>query len=147
MNEKDRRVRRTKKLLKSSLVELLCEKSIRNITVRELTDRADISRGAFYTHYNDVNDLYDQMENELFEEMSSLMAIDPAHSYVEVYKSLIDYVHDNASVCRIFIGKDSESTFRDKLVDVFEEKTMQTILYEKNAKKAKTDWEYLTRFI
>jgi len=41
-NKEDRRVRKTKKSLREGLVELLQEKSIQNITVKELTDRADI---------------------------------------------------------------------------------------------------------
>lgn len=43
MNENDRRVKKTKALLKQSLAELLCEKDIKNITIKELTDRVSIS--------------------------------------------------------------------------------------------------------
>ena len=45
----DRRVRKTKKQLRLALMELLAEKSAKSISVRELTERADINRGTFYT--------------------------------------------------------------------------------------------------
>lgn len=35
------------------LVALLEEKDIREITVKELTQRADVNRGTFYVHYRD----------------------------------------------------------------------------------------------
>ena len=49
----DRRVRKTKKQLRLALMELLAEKSAKSISVRELTERADINRGTFYIHYRD----------------------------------------------------------------------------------------------
>ena len=44
----DRRVRKTKSQLRLALMELLVEKSAKNISVRELAERADINRGTFY---------------------------------------------------------------------------------------------------
>ena len=57
----DRRVRRTRMRLQQAMLELLKEKDARSITVRELTQRADVNRGTFYAHYKDVFDLLDQM--------------------------------------------------------------------------------------
>lgn len=52
----DRRVRKTKKQLRECLTRLLKEKKVQDITVRELTDMADLNRGTFYLHYRDVFD-------------------------------------------------------------------------------------------
>ena len=43
----DSRVRRTKRLLKQGLTELMAQKSIKKITVRELSELVDINRGTF----------------------------------------------------------------------------------------------------
>ena len=53
----DRRVRRTRRRLKASLLELLAEKSYRAITVQELVDRADVGRSTFYAHYDSKEEL------------------------------------------------------------------------------------------
>ena len=58
----DRRVRRTRKQLRECLVTLLKQKKVQDITVRELTELADLNRGTFYLHYKDVFDLMDQMK-------------------------------------------------------------------------------------
>ena len=59
-HETDRRVRRTRAQLRRALTELLEEKDIRSVTVRELTERADVNRGTFYAHYSDIYDLVEQ---------------------------------------------------------------------------------------
>lgn len=50
----NRSVRQTKQRLYEALVHLLQQKSLREITVRELTELAGISRGTFYFHYADI---------------------------------------------------------------------------------------------
>ena len=48
----DRRVRKTKSQLKTGLAQLMREKSIREITVKELVDAVDINRSTFFLHYS-----------------------------------------------------------------------------------------------
>ena len=60
-NKEDRRVRKTKKALREGLIELLNEKSIQSITVRELTDKVDIHRSTFYANFKDVYELYNHV--------------------------------------------------------------------------------------
>ena len=72
--DQDRRVRRTKKRLRDALAALMREKNLGEITVRELTVLADVIRGTFYTHYRDLEDLRRQVGQELFEELSAVLA-------------------------------------------------------------------------
>ena len=67
VNANDRRVKRTKKLLRDSLFSLLQKKSINEITITELTDVADINRATFYFYYTDIFDMLDQIQNEAYE--------------------------------------------------------------------------------
>ncbi|MBB6347497.1 AcrR family transcriptional regulator [Nonomuraea muscovyensis] len=53
----DRRVRRTRELLRRALVELILEKGYDRITVQDIIDRADVGRSTFYAHYTDKDDL------------------------------------------------------------------------------------------
>jgi AcrR family transcriptional regulator len=53
----DRRVRRTRELLRSALLSLIQEKGYDRITVQDILDRADIGRSTFYAHYRDKDDL------------------------------------------------------------------------------------------
>ena len=71
--KEDRRVRKTKKALREGLAELLVEKSLQNITVRELTDKVDVHRSTFYANFEDIYDLYNQMEDVVIQEISDIL--------------------------------------------------------------------------
>ena len=73
--KEDRRVRRTKKLLTQALTQLLQRKQVNEITVRELTDLADMNRGTFYLYYKDISDMLEKIEDELFENLDTIIAL------------------------------------------------------------------------
>ena len=95
MKKTDRRVKKTEKALAEALSTLLVNKKIQAITIRELTETADVHRSTFYTHYKDIYDLYDQLESNFFRDLNEILSYDPAHSYEELYTRLIDYVYAN----------------------------------------------------
>src|SRR5207244_12057539 len=67
---KNLRLRRTQKLLREALIELIEERGFEALTIGELTERAMVSRAAFYRNYQDKYDLVEQ----IFEEaMSTLL--------------------------------------------------------------------------
>ena len=47
----DRRVIRTRQLLRKALMELILEKGYDAVTVKDITDRANVGRATFYLHY------------------------------------------------------------------------------------------------
>jgi len=65
----DARVRYTLMRIEEAFFALLEKKPINRITVRELCDRAEINRATFYTHYTDVYDLMEKMEQQALEEI------------------------------------------------------------------------------
>ncbi|NLC89524.1 MAG: TetR/AcrR family transcriptional regulator [Clostridiaceae bacterium] len=104
----DRRSRRTDMLLQESLVELLQEKNLRDITVSELTDHADLSRTTFYLHYENIDQLYNQLEENLYQQFVRILSVstDNSHPIQHVVatadgKSTIPII---ASVCRTIEG-------------------------------------------
>ena len=63
----DLRTERTKKSIANAFLELRKQKPIEKITVKELAELAYINKATFYTHYHDIYDLTDQLENEFME--------------------------------------------------------------------------------
>ena len=53
MKNQSRSVMRTQNLLKTGLIELMQEKPVQQITVKELVEHVDLNRGTFYLHYKD----------------------------------------------------------------------------------------------
>jgi AcrR family transcriptional regulator len=54
---KDRRVQKTQRLLREALVSLIHEKSYDSIAVKEILERANVGRSAFYAHFHDKDAL------------------------------------------------------------------------------------------
>ncbi|MGH2577250.1 MAG: TetR/AcrR family transcriptional regulator [Actinomycetota bacterium] len=53
----DRRVRRTRELLRGALIAMILEKGYERVTVQDIIDRADVGRSTFYAHFRDKEDL------------------------------------------------------------------------------------------
>jgi AcrR family transcriptional regulator len=70
----DRRVRRTRDVLGDALVGLMHEKPFAAITVQQVTDRADVGRSTFYSHYRDKDDLFFSDVEDFFEGMATLLS-------------------------------------------------------------------------
>ncbi len=72
----DRRVRRTRRALRAALLDLMAEKGYDQVTVEEITDRADIGRTTFYLHYHAKQDLlleqFGEMTDELVMQLSHI---------------------------------------------------------------------------
>jgi AcrR family transcriptional regulator len=67
----NRRVDRTRKALRESLFDLIREKSYDQITVEEITERANLGRTTFYLHYKDKEDLLLEDFIDLIDQMVS----------------------------------------------------------------------------
>jgi AcrR family transcriptional regulator len=100
-NSGDRRIRKTRDQIKQALIKLLLTRDLKDITVSELTERANINRGTFYLHYRSVKDLFRQIEEETVEEFSR---------YIMNYKNrsavlgdLFQYVAMNQEICRVLL--------------------------------------------
>ena len=74
MEQVDRRVRRTKKSLEDALIALTLEKEYDDITIQEITDRADIGYRTFFRHYSDKDELLKDVLSTTMMELRELMA-------------------------------------------------------------------------
>ncbi|MDE5576903.1 MAG: TetR/AcrR family transcriptional regulator [Oscillospiraceae bacterium] len=65
IQKEDLRTKRTKALIRKAFEEMICEMDYEQMTVKELTERAMINRKTFYLHYNSLDDLLLEMQNEM----------------------------------------------------------------------------------
>ena len=61
----DRRVIKKKKAIRNAFAELLVEKEVSQITVKNIAEIANINRKTFYSYYSDVYELVDDIENDI----------------------------------------------------------------------------------
>lgn len=116
----DRRIRRTQTLLQQSLIRLMAEKDIKNISVRELSELADINRGTFYLHYNDIYDILEQMEDELFVEFNEILDRSfcrdtKSPSPEAVLLDIFSFLERHRDLSRVMMGPHGDRSFVNRL--------------------------------
>lgn len=58
MNQEDLRVIRSKKMIREAFLDLVEEKGYKNITIKDIAEKAMINRKTFYNHYENIDALY-----------------------------------------------------------------------------------------
>lgn len=111
INTNDRRVKRTKKLLRDSLFSLLQTKSINEITITELTEVADINRATFYFYYTDIFDMLDQIQNEAYEMFETVLQgteehINSQEAFAKYIENILLFCKENPSIARFVITRE-----------------------------------------
>ncbi|GJM40383.1 MAG: TetR family transcriptional regulator [Ardenticatenaceae bacterium] len=101
--KEDRRIKYTKMVLKSSLLELLQEKPIQKITVTEICRRADINRNTFYAHYFSPENLLSQIEDELFHQLTA--AIDNEMDSEKLLLEICQVIYANQDLGKIIFSE------------------------------------------
>lgn len=71
---RDHRVRVTKTLIRKAFTELLTKKPIQSISIKELCELAGINRGTFYAHYQDIYDLRQKIEDEMYHDVQRTLS-------------------------------------------------------------------------
>lgn len=64
-----RDVIRTRGMIEDAYYELLFKKNNTRITVKDILETANVSRGTFYAHYKDIPDLAEHVENKIITSM------------------------------------------------------------------------------
>jgi AcrR family transcriptional regulator len=150
--KEDRRVRRTKKMLTQALTQLMQEKQIKEITVKELTDLADMNRGTFYLYYRDVYDMLEKLEDSMFEALDSIAALHETDAARQETKPILldvfRFVEENQEIVRVLLSPHGDMKFLHRLYDVIREKCLTGFPYAAVADpKNEADFDYRFSFV
>lgn len=136
----DRRVQRTLRALRDSLLSLLSQRAWDDIEVQDICERANVGRSTFYTHFQNkeellvggLNDLRDALRAHAQEGLRGSGAPDRLW-YVG---GLIDHAHEQRNVFRAIIGHRSGHVVQQR----FTEMTRQ-LVSEDFAQRGRASWQ------
>jgi AcrR family transcriptional regulator len=121
MAKEGRKVRYTRMVLQNSLIELMREKPIMRISVKEICTLADIGRTTFYAHYNDQYDLLQQIENQTFIEADKIMQPhlgtakrSGGREIAVILRDLLQFIADNSNSIQVLLSENGDSGFQKK---------------------------------
>lgn len=124
----DRRVRKTRTQLRQGLTQLMEQKNINEITVKELTELVDMNRSTFYAHYRDIYDLLESLEREMFESFSYAIQNTDNIINTRLYPLLLivyEFLAEYSDMCMILLGKNGDMAFVDRLESLVKEKCLK----------------------
>lgn len=116
----DRKTRYTRMALQDSLMELMRDKPINKITIKELCEKADLNRTTFYAHYTDQYDLLRKIGDESLawakEAITVLTEKTDAHETMKVLESICQYLAQNSKHLQILMSEQGDTDFQKELL-------------------------------
>ena len=132
--------KRTHERIKAAFAELLAEKKALNkITVAELAERAEVTRGTFYAHYNNIFEVAEELENDFISILdSSAEKITSIEDYPIYLHQIFVFLAEHEELYRQLFMSDAPMVFISHLNNQIE-KIIKDILNENSINKPMLD--------
>ena len=109
------RVKRTQKLLREALIELIEERGFDALTVGELTERALVSRAAFYRNYEDKYGLVEQIFEEAISALLNAVGELGQEHPPEIWVTFFEHIAEYERLYRALLGRSGSPWFVRKM--------------------------------
>ena len=120
----DPRVKRTRGLLLQSFESLLAEKNFENISVQDVTDKAQVNRATFYAHFQDKYSLLDYSIGQMFKQEIEKRTLNACHYSPDNLRNLI------LAVCEFLSNMHSECAQPHQQFESLIEGTIKKIIFD-----------------
>lgn len=119
----NRSSKKTRALIKKVFAEMLSEKKeLGKITVSELCQRADISRGSFYSHYDDLYGVAEEYENEMIDAFFDQTRLVQSQDIMHFIDSIFEFIQQNHENYRLLCKSNDFLFAAKKLTTIASEK-------------------------
>lgn len=117
MAKVDRRILKTQEALKTAIIELMTEKNFDDITIQELSDKANVSRGTIYLHYMDKYDLLDKLIEVHIDELRERCQASADLDFVTGSIIWTEYFEQNYAFFSTMLASKGAPFFRSRFLD------------------------------
>ncbi len=125
LQKENLRVRRTQKLLREALIDLIEERGFDALTVGEITERAMVSRAAFYRNYEDKYALVEQIFAEAMSSLHNAVGEMGREHPPQVWVKFFEHIAEYERLYRALLGRKGSSWFvlkmRASMTDLIKE--------------------------
>jgi len=117
MDMQDRRVKRTQKLLAKALIALTLEKGYEAITIRDITDRAEVGYATFFRHYHDKDALLKDVLDLVLDELTGLLQTPMSENNAATGILIFQYVQEHSEVVHVLLSSRASSTMLRRIIE------------------------------
>jgi AcrR family transcriptional regulator len=124
MKKVDRRVTKTRKAILSAYLSLLQTKGVHAISVSDITEKADINRATFYAHYEDKQNLQEQIIKEILDDLEEAIEKDISKEEQNnftlttlegIFIRMLENIYRHKEFYTVMLGNNGPSIFVDDL--------------------------------
>ncbi|MNX14540.1 HTH-type transcriptional repressor Bm3R1 [compost metagenome] len=117
MSKIDRRIQKTQGAIKSAFIGLMAEKSFDQITIQDISDKANVGRRTIYDHYMDKFDLLARLIEEHINELRKLCRSAADLSFAEGNLMWFEYFERNFPFFSTLLASKGASAFRSQFLE------------------------------
>lgn len=109
--------KKTRSELRKAFAELIQEKKvIKAITIKELVDRAGITRATFYTHYDNIYEIAEEIQEDFFKVVFyDIDNINSKETLATQIKRIANHLKENEEMYRMLLTSDETLIFINRL--------------------------------
>jgi AcrR family transcriptional regulator len=117
MSKMDRRILKSQEAIKKALVGLMTEKKFDDITIQDISDRANVGRGTIYLHYLDKFDLLDKLIEEHINVLRELCESAAEMDFIEASLIWTEYFENNYAFFSLMLTSKGAPYFRTRFLE------------------------------
>lgn len=122
----DLRIRRTRRLLTQALIELTAELPFEAVTVRTLTERAEVGYTTFFRHYASIEDLLRAAVDDLLAELIALLPPLTGNAPQHAAALIFQHVREHPGLYRLLLSTTHSLDVRAQIVEIGARELLQT---------------------
>ncbi|WP_371931927.1 TetR/AcrR family transcriptional regulator [Mesobacillus subterraneus] len=129
-------------------MNLLKNKTISNITIKEICELADINRSTFYSHFSSQYDLLNAIEEEFIEDMTATLNqynFSKEEEALKMTEKTLEYIALKNDVCQTLLSENSDIHFQKKGMAITQEFIFKNWIRDKHFDR--DTFEYINRFV
>jgi AcrR family transcriptional regulator len=146
MPKLDRRILKSQQALKKAVIELMDEKSFDDITIQDLADRANVSRGTIYLHYMDKYDLLDKLIESHIDELRAICVSAADMDFIDSTLLCTEYLDSNYSFFSTMIASKGAPYFQNRYLNFLIEEFRNEVDVTKGINQG-LDEDVIVRFV
>ncbi|PLR80350.1 TetR family transcriptional regulator [Bacillus canaveralius] len=117
MSKVDRRILKSQEAIKNAFIQLMTQKSLDDITIQDISDTANVSRGTIYLHYLDKFDLLDKLIEEHIYELREICESASDEDFRSANVPWFEYLENNYLFFSTILASKGAPSFRNQFVE------------------------------
>jgi AcrR family transcriptional regulator len=127
MSKVDRRILKSQEAIQKAVIELMSEKDFDDITIQDISDKANVGRGTIYAHYADKFDLLDKLIETHINQLRYIFVSTSEMDFIGGTLICLQYFESNYLFFSTMLASKGTPSFRRRFLEFLIEEGMKDV--------------------